>query len=82
MNNLFTLKRLTPTYARICVGQLCMYYTHGKFVIRRIIRTSASGKTLYVEHIDPDTKRSHYLEIMSRKVYHIVEIHGNGAPMQ
>ncbi len=62
-----TVILLTPENAYKYVGFEIVFKTRGNNILRKIIRVSETGKTLYIEH--PDLKNN--LEIVGRKVYAI-----------
>ena len=61
--------KLTPDNVSQYIGREILFRTRGNYIVKRIIRISDTCKTVYIDH--PDLKDS--LEIVSRKVYVIIE---------
>ena len=57
--------RLTPDNANMYVGHEIIFKSRNKFLVKKIMRVSNTGKSITIEH--PDLKNG--LEIVSRKVY-------------
>lgn len=71
----FILKKITVDNVHDHIGKLCLFWTRGMFVIRRILRASASGKTALVAFIEPEYEsHTHYIQLVTRRVYQIVDI--------
>ena len=56
--------RLTPDNVTAYIGREILFKTRGSYIVKRILRVSDTGKTIYIDH--PDLKDS---LVLSRKIY-------------